>query len=149
MHRYTVIGIGIIILAIVTYLLVPGLLFSSLTTTQQGKVVVLPGNEFNLTYPQNLFVSVYYSATPPVKVTIPSNATEQSNVIAIVKSGPEPIMFYNNNSVNATINYTLVYGSFTVVFAVAIIGGLLPIALGVIGIVLIVLGVIRGRRKAT
>ncbi|AHC52469.1 hypothetical protein SUSAZ_04750 [Sulfolobus acidocaldarius SUSAZ] len=149
MHRYTVIGIGIIILAIVTYLLVPGLLFSSLTTTQQGKVVVLPGNEFNLTYPQNLFVSVYYSATPPMKVTIPSNATEQSNVIAIVKSGPEPITFYNNNTVNATVNYTLVYGSFTVVFAVAIIGGLLPIALGVIGIVLIVLGVIRGRRKAT
>ena len=156
MHKLTLIGIILVVLAVVLFGIFIALSSFYLGKTTVTRSVVLgPHETANVSYSPNSITIISYSSNGTITLThMPTNSSsvrvvESKNMVEVADLGSTSsyITFYNPNNYAVSLNYTVVSSSLTHTIEIGITF-LASIASFIIGIVLIIIGVIKGRRKS-
>ncbi|MFP3261158.1 MAG: hypothetical protein RXQ22_09885 [Sulfolobus sp.] len=152
MHKYTKIGIIVLVIGLglfVAYFAIAFQLFTS--HTMSNSITIPPLGDYSIQYPADRLVTIIYNSSSPLKVVgIPSNAytssTPQGGAIGFYSTSAGDITFINPNPSYAKLNYQIISAPLSEL-ALSGILFLMGIILAIAGVVLIVIGIIKGRKR--
>lgn len=152
MHKYTKIGIIVLVIGLglfVSYFAVSFQLFTSHLVSNH--VTIPPLGKYSIQYPAGRLVTIIYNSSSPLDViNVPSNAytssTPQGEAIGFYSTSAGNITFVNPHPSYVTLYYQMT--SFPT-SELALLGILVIIGIAALiaGIVLIVIGIIKGRKR--